>query len=94
MRYLPAASLCLMLLPICSCTFFENAKKEPPPPPVVPKVLAVPVGKNWQVIEEAPTLTNERHERTLPLQSEQSIQPPGAQPVVPTEQRTITTPPK
>lgn len=79
-----------LALSLCSCTMSQA--KQPQPPPVVPKPLAVPVGKNWQVVEEPPTLTNERHERTLPLQSEQSIQPSGAQPVTPTDQRRIETP--
>jgi hypothetical protein len=90
MRHLPATTLCFSILLLSACSVFQA--KQPTSPPVVPKQLAVPVGKNWQVIEEAPTLTNERHERTLPLQSEQSIQPPGAPPATPTDQRKIETP--
>lgn len=91
MRFTVKPTLFLLLLPLCACT--GPKPKELPPPPVVPKsVLVVPVGKNWEVKEEAPTLTNERHERTLPFQTEQSVQPPVAQPVPPTEQRKIETP--
>ena len=89
MRYAIRLTLSSALLLCSACTMFE-AKKDTPPP-VVPKTLSVPVGKNWKVIEEAPVLTNERNDR-LPFQMEQSVQPPGAQPVSPAEQRKIETP--
>jgi hypothetical protein len=66
--------------------------RQPSPPPEAPKkILAVPVGKNWQVIEEAPNLTSERNSQ-LPFQKPESVQPPGAQPVSPAEKRKIETP--
>jgi hypothetical protein len=89
MRY--TRTLLVALLFASGCSVFQP-KQPPPPPPVVPKQLAVPVGKNWEVKEEPPTLTNELHERTLPLQRPESIQPPGALPAAPPEKRTIETP--
>ena len=81
-------SICLFLF--SACTMFEA--KQPAPPPEVPqKALAVPIGSNWQVVEEPPKLSNERHER-LPFQTEQSLQPEGAQPVTPADKRKIETP--
>ena len=75
---------------LCSCTIFYG--KQPAPAPVVlpPKPLVLPVGKNWQVIEEAPKLSDERGR--LPFQTEQSIQPEGARPVSPAENRKIEIP--
>lgn len=90
MKYSLATAICLGSFLIGACTIFQA--KEPAPPPVVPKKLAFPIGKNWQVIEEPPVLTNERHEQTLPLQSEQSVQPPGAPPVSTNEQRKYENP--
>jgi hypothetical protein len=52
--------------------------------------LALPVGKHWQIVEEPPKLSDE-HGR-LPFQTEQSVQPEQAKPVVPTDNRTIETP--
>jgi len=60
--------------------------------PVVmsPKPLAIPVGKNWQVIEEAPKLSTDG--QRLPFQMEQSVQPEGTKQAAPAENRTIETP--
>jgi hypothetical protein len=91
MRYPLAQTLSLALLVLSGCSVFQP-KQPPPPPPVVPKALSVPVGKNWEVKEEPPVLTNERHERTLPFQRPESVQPPGPPPAPPTEKRTIETP--
>ncbi|MDD2308185.1 MAG: hypothetical protein PHH91_01215 [Desulfuromonadaceae bacterium] len=55
-----------------------------------PKPLVLPVGKNWQVIEEAPKLSGERGR--LHFQMEQSVQPEGANPVSPEENREIEMP--
>ena len=90
MRYLMVTTICAMLLFVSGCKTMQS--KEASSPPVVPKKIAVPVGKNWQVVEEPPVLTNERHEQTLPFQTGQSLQPPGAPPVSPSGQRTIETP--
>lgn len=83
-------TLLVSLFLLGACTMFKA--KEVPPPQPVPKPLSVPVGKNWQVIEEAPTLTNERHEQRLPFQMEQSVQPAGAPPAAPIEKRKVETP--
>jgi hypothetical protein len=82
-----ATALGLFLL--CGCAIFE-AKKPTTTPMVPPKPLTFPVGKNWQVIEEAPNLSDERGR--VPFQTEQSILPAGVSPVVPTENRKIETP--
>ena len=88
MRHTRTLTLFIGLFLLCACAMFEA--KQPTPPPVVPDKLAVPVGKNWQIVEEAPTLTNERDSR-LPFQTEQSVQPEGAQPP-PSDQRRIEPP--
>jgi len=68
---------------LCSCTVFDAGQSSKP--------LAVPVGKNWQIIEEAPNLSDERGR--LPFQTEQSVQPEGTtKPVSPEDNRTIVTP--
>jgi len=76
------------LFVLCSCTMFGAGQS--PQSPVVQsgKSLAVPVGKNWQVIEEAPKLSDGSR---LPFQTEQSVQSPGAPPVAPAGSRTIET---
>lgn len=90
MKYAAPLTLCTGLFLFSACTMFET--RQAPPPALVPqKELAVPVGKNWQVKEEAPKLTNERTNQ-LPFQTEQSIQPEGAQPVPPADKRKIETP--
>ncbi|HJV65642.1 MAG TPA: hypothetical protein VJ550_07915 [Geomonas sp.] len=90
MRHLPLLTILIASTSLGACTMFQA--KESKSPPVVPKELAVPVGKNWQVKEQAPVLTNERNEQTLPFQKPQSVQPPGAPPVSTGEQRKIETP--
>lgn len=77
------------ILMICSCAAMQ-AKQPSAAPMVPPKPLAVPVGKNWQVIEEAPNLSDERGR--VPFQTEPSVQPPGAPPVTPSDNRKIETP--
>ena len=89
MKYVRTLTLSVGLSVLCACAMFEA--KTPAPPPVVPEVLAVPVGKNWQVVEEPPALTNERT-KALPFQTEQSIQPEGARQVLPAEKRKIEPP--
>ncbi len=69
---LPVLSITLFLL--CSCTVF--CKGDPTPESVpMPKQLTAPVGKKWQLIEEAPNISDE-HGR-LPFQVEQSVRPDG-----------------
>jgi hypothetical protein len=89
MKFTRPLSLSIGLLLLCACTMFE-AKKPAPAPMVPPKPLTIPVGKNWKVIEEAPQLTDERGH--VPFQMEQSVQPPGAQPVSPADKRKLETP--
>ncbi|MBW4055596.1 MAG: hypothetical protein HIU83_09345 [Proteobacteria bacterium] len=83
--------LCILastLLFLCSCTLFGARNSAPTPVVYSPTPLVVPVGKNWQVIEEAPKLSDGKR---LPFQTEQSVQPAGARPVSPTN-RTLETP--
>ena len=82
---LPILSISLFLL--CSCTTFYGKQSASAPVVQSPKPLAVPVGKDWQVIEEAPKLTNERGR--LLFQTEQSLQPEGAKTAPPEDNRTI-----
>jgi hypothetical protein len=90
MKYIPHLILAICLFLLCACTFFY-AKQQSAPDAAVqsPKPLAIPVGKNWQVIEEAPKLSDERGR--LPFQTEDSLQPEGAKPVLPADNRTIET---
>jgi hypothetical protein len=78
------------ILLLCSCTMFYGKQPVPAASVQVPKPLAVPVGKNWQVIEEAPKLSDERGR--LPFQTEQSLQPEGAKSAPPVDNRTIELP--
>lgn len=71
------------------CTFFYGTQPTATPTVQSPKPLAVPAGKNWQVIEEAPKLSDERGR--LPFQTEQSLQPEVAKPVSPEDNRRIDT---
>lgn len=83
MKFTHLLLLSIGLFLICSCTIFDARQSAPAPP----KPLVLPVGKNWQVIEEAPKLSDERGR--LPFQTEQSVQPEGSKPVTPAENRTI-----
>jgi len=88
-----ATILSISLLLLEGCTM-SQATRDAAPPPTVPPKIAVPVGKNWQVIEEAPNLTNELHQNRLPFQGEQSVQPPGSPPASATEKRKYVAPPE
>ena len=74
------------LLLLSSCAMFES-RQSAQPADVTNKALAVPVGKDWKIIEEAPKLSNDR----LPFQTEQSLQPEGVRPVTPVEKLDIET---
>ena len=76
MKYALLLSLSTSLFLLGGCTLFRS---ENPAPSTVAtqKPLAVPVGKNWQLVEEAPVLTDGR----LPFQMEQSVQPKETRPV-------------
>jgi hypothetical protein len=68
---------------LCSCTMHDARHSSPAP-------AALPVGSNWQIIEEPPKLSNDQGR--LPFQAEQSVQPEGAKSATPAENRTIKTP--
>ena len=78
------------LCSLCSCAMFYNKQSASDTAVQSPKPLAVPVGKNWQVIEEAPKISDERGR--LPFQTEQSLQPEGTKPVSPADNRKIEMP--
>jgi hypothetical protein len=84
--YLPILLFAVLLLSSCT-VFYSN--QSPPAPAVSPKPLAVPLGKHWQIKEEAPKLSDETGR--LPFQTEQSVQPEGEKPVSPAENRKIET---
>jgi len=86
--HLPILSIGLFFL--CSCSVFYGTQPDSASEMRSPKPLAVPVGKNWQVIEEAPQLTNQQ-ERP-PFQTEQSLQPGGATAAPPVDDRKIDVP--
>ena len=85
-RYLLILSLFVFLL--SACTVFYS-KQPPPAPAVAPKPLALPLGKNWQIVEEAPKLSDDTGR--LPFQTEQSVQPEPTRPVGTEENRKIDT---
>jgi len=80
-------SMSLFLLE--ACTFYTADTSAPASAVQQPKPLSVPVGKNWQITEEAPQLSDGRG--TLPFQKDQSTQPEAAKPAVPAQNRTIET---
>ena len=88
MKFIHPLILSAGLLLLCSCTIFD-AKRVGQASVVPSTPLVMPVGKNWQVIEEAPQLSDERGR--LPFQTEQSVQPAGAKPVSPEDNRRIET---
>ena len=85
-------SLTLFIFPflLCACSSFDARQSSPAPAVQTSKPLVLPAGKNWQIIEEAPKLSNDQGR--LPFQTEQSVQPAGSQPLPPSEKRTIETP--
>ena len=89
MKVLQLAILSIALLLLCACTVFYGRETSANPAVPAPKPLAVPVGKNWQVIEEAPKLSDERGR--LPFQTEQSLQPEGTKTAPPPDNRKIET---
>lgn len=88
LKFISPLVLASSLLLFGACTSFEP--KRPATQMVPPKPLSIPVSKNWKVIEEAPNLSDERGR--VPFQTEQSIQPPGAPPVSPSDNRKLETP--
>ncbi|MBL0225354.1 MAG: hypothetical protein IPQ16_07190 [Geobacteraceae bacterium] len=82
---IPAAGLLLL----CSCSVFYGSPASSAPAAQGPRPLAVPVGKNWQIVEEAPKLSDERGR--LPFQTEQSLEPDGAKSAAPADSIRIET---
>ena len=78
--------LSIGLFLLCACTMF-NAKQSTAPM-VPPRPLAIQIGKNWQVIEEAPKLSDERGH--LPVKMEPML-PEGAKTVSPADNRKLET---
>jgi len=72
---------------LCSCSMFYPKQSDPKPVVQSPKPLVMPVGKNWQVIEEAPMLSDGSK---LPFQTEQSLHPEVTRPA-PEDNRKIET---
>jgi hypothetical protein len=92
MKYTLQATFFLALFLLGACTIFEA--KQPVTPPEIPKPLSVPVGKNWQVVEEPPKLTNERTNQ-LPFQTPESLEPEGTKTgATPPEERKILETPR
>ena len=75
---------------LSGCSTFYTKQSEAPSAMQVPKPLVQPVGKNWQVIEEAPKISDERGR--LPFQTDQSLQPERATIPAAPKDRTIETP--
>lgn len=75
MKYALLLSLSTALFLLGGCTLFRSGNPAPSPA-ATQKPLAVPIGKNWQLVEEAPVLTDGR----LPFQMEQSVQPKETRP--------------
>ncbi len=89
MKYVQLTTLSMCFFLLCGCTFFYPKQSSTDPVMLSPKPLVVPVGKNWQVKEEAPKLSSETGR--LPFQTEQSLQPEGEQPGAPSDNRRIDT---
>jgi len=75
----------------CGCTLFDTAQQTPATD--ISKQIVVPVGKNWEVKEEPPNLTNELHMTRPAFQTEQSLQPEGMKNPVPTGEKRKIEPP-
>jgi hypothetical protein len=67
-----------------------NSKQSTIASMVPPRPLTMQIDKNWQVIVKAPDLIDERGH--LPFQTEQSMQPEGANSVSPADNRRLETP--
>jgi hypothetical protein len=80
----------IALIFLCSCSVFDTRRTTASAPVATPGSLAMPVSKNWQIIEAAPKLSDE-HGR-LPFQTEQSLQHDVEQPVYTGEIHTIKAP--
>jgi hypothetical protein len=88
MKYVFPLTLAIALLFMCGCAMYER-QQPATSPEARPKPLAVPIGKNWQIVEEAPKLTTDG---SLPFQKEQSVQPEGARTASPKDKLELETP--
>jgi len=87
----PIVSLLTIACSLLSgCSTFYTKPSDAPSAMQVPKPLAQPVGKNWQVIEEAPKISDERGR--LPFQTEKSLEPEMATSPAPVQNRRLETP--
>ncbi len=75
-------------LVLSACSTFYGNQSAPDPAVHSPKPLSIPLGKNWEIIEEAPELSDGRR---LPFQTEQSVRPEVIHPVSPADKRKIET---
>lgn len=88
MKYTRPLLLIIALFILCSCVVFDTrqADRNSIDPP---KPLVLPVGKNWQIIEEPPQLSDEQGR--LPFHTEPSVQPDGLKSTAPADNRKIET---
>lgn len=89
MKYAHTLMLSFSFFLLCSCAMFGS--KQPAEAPMVPpNQLGKTVGKNWQVIVEAPDLTDERAH--VPFQMEESVQSEEVKPVLTADKVKIASP--
>jgi hypothetical protein len=85
-----------LMIPLCSvtllssCASFDAKKTDPAPVESHHKPLAIPIGHNWQIVEEAPKLSDQTGR--LPFQREESVQPDGGKSAPPLDNRRIEIP--
>ena len=79
MKYAYILTLLSIFFLLCSCTMFDS-KQSAKAPLVPPAQLGKTVGKNWQIIEEAPIVADERGH--VSFQMEESVEPDGVNPVL------------
>jgi hypothetical protein len=89
MKYVYLLVLVSALLLLGACTYFDSRQAAPSAMQSA-HPLTLPIGTQWQIIEEPPKLSDDRGR--LPFQTEQSVQPEQAKPVVPADNRTLETP--
>ena len=89
MKYIRRIIFSLGLTLLCSCALSPAGQSLPVPSGLAPDPLALPIGKNWQVTEEPPRLSDE-HGR-LQFQTEQSLAPEGTKSADPGDKRRLET---
>lgn len=88
MKFLLLFILLITFFSLSACSLYYGKESASAPIAQSPKPLAMPIGENWQVIEEAPQLSDGNR---LPFQTEQSVQPGGGKPVPPSDTHKIET---